>query len=53
MLKLAGRLTDGTATWMTGPNTIADHIVPTIRAGGRARPAGPEPMVIAGGPGVR
>ena len=39
MLKLAGRLTDGTATWMTGPHTIADHIAPTIRRGRRARPA--------------
>ena len=49
MLKLAGRLTDGTATWMTGPNTIADHIAPTIRQA--AADAGrPEPMVIAGVP---
>ena len=49
MLKLAGRLTDGTATWMTGPNTIADHIVPTIRQA--ASDAGrPEPMVIAAVP---
>jgi F420-dependent oxidoreductase-like protein len=49
MLKLAGRLTDGTATWMTGPNTIAEHVAPTIREAaseaGRA-----EPMVIAGVP---
>src|SRR5436190_8795548 len=49
MLKLAGRLTDGTATWMTGPNTIADHIAPTIRAA--AHEAGrPEPMGSAGAP---
>jgi 5,10-methylenetetrahydromethanopterin reductase len=49
MLKLAGRLTDGTATWMTGPNTIADHVVPAIREA--ASDAGrPEPMVIAGVP---
>jgi 5,10-methylenetetrahydromethanopterin reductase len=49
MLKLAGRLADGTATWMTGPNTIADHIAPTIRAA--ASEAGrPDPMVIAGVP---
>lgn len=32
MLKLAGRRTDGTALWMTGPVTIADHIAPTITA---------------------
>jgi 5,10-methylenetetrahydromethanopterin reductase len=49
MLTLAGRLTDGTATWMTGPHTIADHIAPTIRKA--ADEAGrPEPMVIAGVP---
>jgi len=49
MLKLAGRLTDGTATWMTGPNTIAEHVAPTIRDA--ARDAGrPDPMVIAGVP---
>ncbi|HWE56602.1 MAG TPA: LLM class F420-dependent oxidoreductase [Acidimicrobiales bacterium] len=30
MLKLAGRMADGTALWMVGPKTIADHIVPTI-----------------------
>lgn len=30
MLALAGTFADGTATWMTGPRTIADHIVPSI-----------------------
>jgi 5,10-methylenetetrahydromethanopterin reductase len=30
MLSIAGRLADGTVTWMTGPNTISDHVVPTI-----------------------
>lgn len=30
MLKLAGTETDGTITWMTGPATLADHIVPSI-----------------------
>jgi F420-dependent oxidoreductase-like protein len=49
MLKLAGRLTDGTATWMTGPQTIADHIAPTIRQA--AEEAGRSaPMVVAGVP---
>jgi F420-dependent oxidoreductase-like protein len=42
MLKLAGRVADGTITWMTGTGTIADHIVPTItaaaEAAGRAAP---------------
>ena len=32
MLKLAGSLTDGTVTWMTGPKTLGEHIVPTIGA---------------------
>jgi F420-dependent oxidoreductase-like protein len=31
MLKLAGRVADGTLTWMTGTQTIASHIAPTIR----------------------
>jgi F420-dependent oxidoreductase-like protein len=41
MLKLAGRVADGTITWMTGTATIADHIVPTISAAAEAagRPA--------------
>ena len=30
MLHLAGELTNGTVTWMTGPRTLAEHIVPTI-----------------------
>jgi F420-dependent oxidoreductase-like protein len=46
MLELAGRLADGTATWMTGLRTLAEFTVPTIRAAARA--AGrPEPRVIA------
>lgn len=32
LLKLAGRRTDGTVLWMTGPATIRDHIAPTITA---------------------
>jgi F420-dependent oxidoreductase-like protein len=32
MLRLAGRLADGTATWMTGIATVANHVVPTITA---------------------
>lgn len=30
MLSIAGRLAEGTVTWMTGPQTVSDHIVPTI-----------------------
>src|SRR6478672_5376543 len=32
MLKLAGRMADGTVTWMTGPATLTEHTVPTISA---------------------
>lgn len=46
MLEVAGRLADGTATWMTGIRTLAEHTVPTIRRA--ARDAGrPEPRVVA------
>ncbi len=31
MLRLAGRRTAGTLTWMTGPKTLAEHIGPTLR----------------------
>jgi F420-dependent oxidoreductase-like protein len=51
MLELAGRYTDGTALWMTGPATIANHVVPVM--GAAARAAGrPTPRVIAGFPVV-
>lgn len=46
MLRLCGSRTDGTSTWMTGPKTIRDHVVPILHdaadAAGR-----PEPRVIA------
>jgi F420-dependent oxidoreductase-like protein len=46
MLKVAGTLADGTATWMTGVKTLASHTVPTL--GAAAKEAGrPEPRVIA------
>jgi len=42
MLEVAGELTDGTATWMTGLETLSSHIVPTLRGAaeraGRAQP---------------
>ncbi|MFN3003755.1 TIGR03564 family F420-dependent LLM class oxidoreductase [Mycolicibacterium wolinskyi] len=31
LLKLAGRRTAGTVTWMTGPKTLAEHVAPTLR----------------------
>ncbi|MBP2324397.1 F420-dependent oxidoreductase-like protein [Kibdelosporangium banguiense] len=42
MLRLAGELTDGTVTWMTGARTLAGHIVPTISKVARS------PRVVAG-----
>jgi 5,10-methylenetetrahydromethanopterin reductase len=49
MLGLAGRLADGTITWMTGPRTLADHIAPAL--GKAARDAGrPAPRIVAGLP---
>ncbi|GAA5133834.1 TIGR03564 family F420-dependent LLM class oxidoreductase [Pseudonocardia adelaidensis] len=32
MLRLAGRRTSGTVTWMTGPRTLGEHVGPTLRA---------------------
>jgi 5,10-methylenetetrahydromethanopterin reductase len=47
MLRLAGRLTDGTITWMTGTATVASHVVPTITAAATAadRPSPPRVAV--------
>jgi 5,10-methylenetetrahydromethanopterin reductase len=49
MLRLAGRMTDGTVTWMTGMQTVESHIVPTITAA--ANEAGRSaPSVVVGLP---
>jgi F420-dependent oxidoreductase-like protein len=32
MLRLAGAVADGTSLWMTGPETIRTHIIPTMAA---------------------
>ncbi len=49
MLQLAGELADGTVTFMCGPATIRDHIVPgiTTAAANAGRPA---PRVVLGVP---
>jgi len=47
MLDLAGRQADGTLLWMTGPRTIADHVVPRLEAGARAAGRS-SPRVVAG-----
>jgi F420-dependent oxidoreductase-like protein len=48
-LRVAGRLADGTDTWMTGPRTLAALTVPTIGAAAAAAGRGP-PRVAAGMP---
>jgi 5,10-methylenetetrahydromethanopterin reductase len=45
MLAVAGRLADGTITWMTGPNTISSHVAPTIRKAAAAAER-PDPTVV-------
>jgi F420-dependent oxidoreductase-like protein len=42
MLKITGELADGTITWMTGPKTLADHIIPTI-----TKAASEPPRIVA------
>ncbi|MGH9134463.1 MAG: TIGR03564 family F420-dependent LLM class oxidoreductase [Ilumatobacteraceae bacterium] len=51
MLRLAGTLTDGTYTWMTGPVTLAQHTVPVLAAAA-AEAGRPSPRVLAGAPVV-
>jgi F420-dependent oxidoreductase-like protein len=49
MLELAGRVADGTLTWMTGRDTLERHTIPTITRAAEA--AGrPAPRVAAGLP---
>ncbi len=46
MLELAGRVADGTVTWMTGPATLGSYTVPTIVAAAE-RAGRPAPRVVA------
>jgi 5,10-methylenetetrahydromethanopterin reductase len=46
MLELAGSVTDGTVTWMTGPATLASHVVPIITTAAE-RAGRPAPRVVA------
>ena len=49
MRRIAGTLADGTITWMTGPKTLAETIVPDVSA--HAQKAGrAAPRVVAGFP---
>jgi alkanesulfonate monooxygenase SsuD/methylene tetrahydromethanopterin reductase-like flavin-dependent oxidoreductase (luciferase family) len=38
MLRVAAELADGVVTWMTGPRTVHEHVVPRLAATGRAAP---------------
>jgi F420-dependent oxidoreductase-like protein len=49
MLELAGRLSDGTVTWMTGPKTLQSRIIPGISEAASRAGRG-SPRVIAGLP---
>jgi F420-dependent oxidoreductase-like protein len=49
MLELAGRLADGTITWMTGPDTLESHTIPGLTKA--AEQAGrPAPRIAVGLP---
>ena len=49
MLRAAGELADGTNTWMVGPKTMQQHIIPKLTAA--AEGAGkPSPRVVGGYP---
>lgn len=49
MLRMAGEIVDGTATWMAGVKTVGEHIVPRIQSA--ALSAGrPQPRVVVGLP---
>ena len=49
MLRIAGETADGTILWMTGPDTIENHVGPKLRsaASDSGRPA---PRIVAGLP---
>ena len=49
MLEVAGRLADGTITWMVGPRTLEGHVVPGISDSAR-RAGRPAPRICAGVP---
>ncbi|MBV1879568.1 MAG: TIGR03564 family F420-dependent LLM class oxidoreductase [Pseudomonadales bacterium] len=49
MLKLAGRHCDGTITWLVGPNTLENHIVPSIHSAADEAGRG-SPRIVAGLP---
>lgn len=48
-LRVTGGLADGTITWVTGPVTLEEHTIPTIRDAAH-RAERPEPRIVAGLP---
>lgn len=44
MLEVAGRLSDGVITWMTGPRTLQEHVVPRLQES--AERAGRAPLRV-------
>ena len=49
MLEIAGRLSEGAVTWMTGPNTLRDHVVSLVNEAAAAA-GNPAPRVCVGMP---
>lgn len=49
MLKLAGKMADGTATWMGGPRYLRETAIPAIRAAA-AEAGRPAPRIVSGFP---
>lgn len=49
MRKVAGRLASGSITWMTGPKTLGELIVPDLRAASE-KAGRPAPRIVAGFP---
>lgn len=45
MLRVTAELAAGTVTWMTGPATLADHIVPTLQREAK-RAGAPDPRIV-------
>ena len=44
MVEVAGELADGVVTWLAGPRSLGEHIVPRLHAAAAGRPA---PRVVA------
>ena len=50
MLRLTGKLADGTITWMTGPATLAEHTIPTLKSAAAEAGRSDDVRVVAGFP---